>query len=85
MNKTLLTVAIILILWMIYHRNDDYKLNKKIEKVKKENVQTVVIPSTQVDAKRFNCGAMTPLDQIVWSYNNQPQALLAPDSPLFAN
>ena len=85
MNKTLLTVAIILILWMIYHRNDDYKLNKKIEKVKKENVQTVVIPSTQVDAKRFNCGAMTPLDQIVWAYNNQPQALLAPDSPLFAN
>ena len=29
MNKTLLTVAIILILWMIYHRNDDYKLNKR--------------------------------------------------------
>ena len=85
MNRLLLAVAVILILWMVYHRNDEYKENKKIEKVKKESVKTVVLPSTQVQAKRFNCGAMTPLDQIVWAYNNQPQALLDPDSALFKN
>ena len=83
MNKLLLGVAIFLILWMVYHRNDEYHEAKKIEKAKKESVKTVVIPSRDVQAKRFNCGAMTPLDQIVWAYNNQPQALLDPNSALF--
>ena len=83
MNKLLLGIAIILILWMVYHRNDEYIENKKLQKVKAESVKTVVIPSTQVQANRFNCGAMTPLDQIVWAYNNQPQALIDPNSALF--
>ena len=85
MNKTLLIVALVLILWMVYHRNDEYYETKHIEKIKKEAVKNAVPPAQIVPQPRANCGALTPLDQIIWAYKNQPQALLTPDSPLFPN
>jgi hypothetical protein len=83
MNKSLLIVALVLILWMVYHRNDEYYEVKQTEKVKMEAVKDYATPIQVVEKKRANCGALTPLDQIIWAYNNQPQALITPNSPLF--
>lgn len=83
MNKTLLIVALVLILWMVYHRNDEYYEIKQEEKIKAETIKNYATPIQAVKKKRANCGALTPLDQIIWAYNNQPQALITPNSPLF--
>ena len=83
MNKILLITVLVLILWMVYHRNDEYYETKQVEKIKAETVKQYATPIQAVEKRRANCGALTPLDQIIWAYNNQPQALITPNSPLF--
>ena len=76
----MLAVAIILILWMVYHRNDKYYEIKQEQKIKAEAIKDYATPIQVVEKKRANCGALTPLERIIWAYNEQPQALITPNT-----
>ena len=83
MNKIFNTVALVLILWMVIHRNDNFNESEKVKKIKEENVQVIAVPTSNIDAGRNQCGSLTDLDQVVWAFHNKPEALLGADSPLF--